>query len=332
MWSDQPLEELLYQKLASLPSPFREALRADYMEARRFVTQDITSLIPSREPDLTDHTDRHLADVMARARSLIDGNNDYLRPYELYLLCVSILFHDVGNLHGRQEHQKKIATIYDACRHGEPRFNTERRAVLAIAGAHTGSTKDGSKDTLRDVKELPFNNQTVRGAEIAAILRLADELAEGPQRTSAYALNHGGYKAESHIFHHYASAVDYLVTTDKLALTLNINVKLGSTGVEVGAGVHLSPFLEFCYKRVSKVDEERRYCKHYCSLLSYLRETSAWFSFWLDGEEIVPGIDPIVLTDLMIPGEHPKNIVEIDSRYDPASLSSAIASLCGGAV
>ena len=138
----------------------------------------------------------------------IGDKKEYFTPLELYLLSVSILFHDVGNLHGRVDHHRKISSIYNACRHQEPRFNTERTAVLSIAGAHTGCTKDGSKDTLRDVYPGSFQGETIRGQELAAVLRLADELAEGPHRTSAYLLHHGGYKPASQIYHRYASAAD----------------------------------------------------------------------------------------------------------------------------
>ena len=139
MWSDQPLETLLQEQLRRLPDPVGTTLFADYVAARRFVTEEIAGLIPTAEPDLTDHSANHLADVMKRAFNLVGDKADYFSPPELYLLAVSILFHDVGNLHGRLDHGKKIAGIYNACRHEEDRFNTERHAVLAIAGAHTGS-------------------------------------------------------------------------------------------------------------------------------------------------------------------------------------------------
>ena len=292
------------------------------------MTEEIVGHISSKEPDLTDHSATHLAEVMTRANSLIGEAKDYFTPYELYLLCVSILFHDVGNLHGRQEHQKKIATIYDSCRRRENRFRTERTAVLAIAGAHTGSTKDGSKDTLREVNRLSFQGQPVRGPDVAAMLRLADELAEGPQRTSAYVLNNGGYKPESHIFHKYASVADYCITGDRLALSYNIDIENGPTGLEIGNNIPLGSFLEFCYHRIGKVDEERRYCKHYCDLLSRLKKTGAWFEFWFNGLKLDLDIEPIEISDLLVPGEHPKNIVQIDARYEPSKLLSAIAAAC----
>jgi hypothetical protein len=287
MWSEQPLEEQLRESLLTLPEPAKTALLADYLSARRFVIEEIAGLISSVQPDITDHSAAHLAAVMSRTYALIGEDTNYFHPLELYLLCISILFHDVGNLHGRANHHKKIADIYNACRHQESRLNTERTAVLSIAGAHTGFTMDGSKDTLREVYPFPFQAHMIRGQELAAVLRLADELAEGPYRTSAYFLNHGGYTPTSHIYHRYVSAAEYSVEGTRIALSYNINMERGSSGLEVGNAISLKDFLIFCYGRIAKVDEERRYCKHYCNLLSRLKETGAWFGFWfkwLSGE------------------------------------------------
>jgi hypothetical protein len=270
--------------LTELPQPGRGNLSSDYVAARRFVTEQISGWIAATEPDLTDHSEKHLIDVMSRARSLIGDKQTYFDPNELYLLAVSVLFHDVGNLHGRQKHNKKIASIYAACRKQEARFNTERNAILAIAGAHTGSAKDGSKDTLSDLGRLSFQANTVRAHELAAVLRFADELAEGPQRTSAYLLNKGIYKAGSQIFHEYSSVSEYCIerSAGRIASTFSMDIELdpSSDVLRLRQGSPLEDLLKLCYLRIVKVDQERRYCKHYSDLLSVFKETSACFIFY----------------------------------------------------
>ncbi len=161
---------------------------------------------------------------MERTRQLIGKAEGYFTPGEMYLLAVSILFHDVGNLNGRKEHQSKVAKIYEAARKREPRFNTERNVVLATTGAHRGSAKDGGGDALRDVGPLSFLTETVKAQEIAAVLRFGDELAEGPHRTSAYLLNNRIYDKESVIFHKYASVANYAVDPSfgRIAVTFSI--------------------------------------------------------------------------------------------------------------
>jgi hypothetical protein len=332
MWSEQPLEIALKSVLETLPPPSKDDLLADYLQARQFVVSEIAKYIPAAEPDLTDHTEAHLADVMSRAFDLIGDKQSYFSAHELYLLCLSTLFHDTGNLHGRKAHEKKIATVYDALRKREPKFNTERAAVLAIAGAHTGSAKDGSKDTLRQLNRLFFQAHAIRAAKVAAVLRLSDELAEGPHRTSAYMQNHGLYSPSSAIFHKYASITEYTIDREegRLALTYHIDLEPHDGLLCAGNSVPLADLLGFCYQRILKLDQERRYCKHYCELLLPLRETWAWFNFWHEGQklELDPDSVPIVISDLVVPGEPTRRIEDIDPNYELTRLTAALESVC----
>ena len=331
MWSEQPLESLLKKRLGEITEPSKTTLWADYATARRFVTEEIVGLIPSAEPDLTDHSENHLADVMNKANALFGEATSYFTPYELYMLNISILFHDVGNLHGRKAHQKNISGIYDACRKREPRFGTERTAILSIAGAHTGSAKDGTKDTLRDVDRLSLLGHSIRGQEIAAVLRFSDELAEGPHRTSAYLQNHKMYSPDSRIFHKYSSISDYCIEPGlgRIAVTYNIDLEPGKTALEAGDGILLEQLLRFTYMRVSKIDQERRYCKYYCNLLAAFKETGACFNFYHDGQNLDLDIPPIVISDLLVPGEYTKSIEQIDSRYAISDLVKMLEKVCG---
>lgn len=330
MWSEQQLEKQLEQRLSTLTEPDKSVLLTDYKDARRFVIDEIAGRIIGAEPDLTDHSENHLADVMRRAHDLMGETTEYFTPFELYLLCVSILFHDVGNVEGRGNHQNKIADIYNGCRHQASRFNAERTAILTIAGAHTGKARNGSKDTLHDVYSLPFRGQTVRGRELAAVLRLADELAEGPHRTSGYFLNNGKIAPTARIFHQYASASEYSVNQARIALTFTINMRQGTTGLEIEPGLTVEQFLSFCYDRVAKVDEERRYCKHYSDLLLRLKETGAFFTFWYGGHLVIIDIEPLSLSDLTVPGDNPRRIVHIYPSYEPTALVSKLEAECNG--
>jgi hypothetical protein len=305
-------------------------LYTDYNDARRFVTEQIAGLIAASEPHITDHSDRHLADVMGRALQLIGTETAYFTPYELYLLAVSIIFHDVGNLHGRKDHQDKVARIYDSARRKEPRFATERNVLLAITGAHTGCTKEGGSDTLNAVGRLNFLANPVRAQELAAILRFADELSEGPHRTSAYHLNHGMYKPESRIFHKYAAASDYVVdpALGRIAITYSFDLERGAAGIEAGNGISLRDLLGFCYARAVKLDQERKYCKHYCRLLTGIQETGISLHFFFAGQKLDLDVPPIVLSDLVVPGESAKRIEDCDSRYDIQKLVTALSTMC----
>ena len=331
MWSEQPLEDLLKRRLSTLPEPARTEFWPDYAVARRFVIEEIVRNIPASEGSLTDHGPDHLADVMSRVRELIGDKVEYFTPHEMYVLNTSVLFHDVGNLHGRKDHQKKIADIYDACRKRESRFATERTAILTIAGAHTGSTKDGaSTDTLGELDRLSFQAHSIRAQELAAMLRFADELAEGHHRTSAYMQNHEMYTPDSRIFHKYASVTDYCVDrgSGRIAVTYNIDLEITSSALEVGNNLSLADLLTFIYKRLHKLDQERRYCKFYCDLLAAFKETAAVFNFYHQGIKIELDMPPLVISDLIIPGDYTKPFEKIDSRYDIPTIVKTLDSAC----
>jgi hypothetical protein len=64
--------------------------------------------------------------------------------------------------------------------------------------------------------------------------------------------------------------------------------------------------------------------------LSPFKETGAWFSFWFGGQQLELDIKPIVISDLIVPGEPTKDIEQIDTRYEISSLVSALSEACGG--
>jgi hypothetical protein len=326
-WAEQPLEKALYERLRTLPGTAGDDLYGDYTTARKSVLEDIVEHIDSAEPNLTDHGPRHLADVMQRAYQLLNlGKND-LTPGEFYILCVSILFHDVGNLHGRTDHQKKIGGIYKHVRGTDARFLGERNAVLAVAGAHTGTTKDGKRDTLKTLDHQNFQGASVRIREIAAILRLADELAEGRHRTSAYLSNIGHYSIDSTIYHAYAQIVDYAIQPGRIAMTFTFDISRAADQFEVH-GVGLSELLKLCYNRIIKLDQERRFCKYYCPFLHELAETGAWFNFYFEGHSLELDLHPLVISDLVVPGDVTNEVASVDADYDLTTLVPRLTALC----
>jgi len=56
---------------------------------------------------LNNHGPGHVANVINRASDLLQELGVELSPFEGYLLLGAIQFHDVGNIFGRSEHEKK---------------------------------------------------------------------------------------------------------------------------------------------------------------------------------------------------------------------------------
>ena len=75
-------------------------------------------------------------------------------------------------------------------------------------------------------KRSTWGGQLVRLRELAAVLRFADELAEGPQRTSEFMQEEGLYDSESQQFHDYANITNILIErqNSRIVITYEIDI------------------------------------------------------------------------------------------------------------
>ena len=248
----------------------------------------------------------------------------------MYFLGMLILFHDAGNVYGRSEHHKKDAQIFDRIRGTAQSVLHEKTLVVRATRAHTGTAQDGSRDTLKEVgDEDHLEGQRVRLRELAAVLRFADELAEGPQRTSEFMQTENRYSTESKIFHKYASSTHIFIDRSacRIALTYEIDIDIKSTDEDRKKA--LSQFFEFVYKRILKLNQERQYTRHYSELLAPFKSTEVTFNFHCKGEILETDLVPLKLTDLVVPGETTaKDLVAIDANYDIDPLVTDLLSKC----
>lgn len=327
MWVPLDIERKLEQALLN---EFGEAegqtLFGEYTAVRAKLP-DIIEEIKRREPNLTDHGPRHIRDVLGQAHQLLpDG---YFDPRELLALMLSVLFHDTGNIHGRIGHEKKISDIHSFVR-GTPlpaRLLEEKKMILAIVGAHGGEARDGSKDTIKDLTPTEtYLRRPIRIREIAAVLRFADELAEGPHRTSEYLRRRHEFPIEVEKYHDYASITSICIdpALDRIALTYQINLFSENGVIGDKETARLERLLAFAYHRIRKLDEERQYARYYCPALAPFKKTSATFNFWIDDEPKDLNLMPIELDDLVVPGGDSASISKIFGDYEIATIVSRL--------
>ena len=55
--------------------------------------------------------------------------------------------------------------------------------------------------------------------------------------------------------------------------------------------------------------------KHYCTYLEPFKQLSVVFEFWVNGQRGVLGLRPLILTDLVVPGDKQKQIPACDKSY-----------------
>lgn len=299
-----------------------------YTSARERILFELAEEIKRTEPNLTDHGPRHVANVMEVAGELIGDQafvheGGYLTAADGYTLCTAILFHDVGNIFNRRGHEKRIGEVWAWVRNQQNPPRMEKPLIVRIAGAHTGTTLRGSRDTLAEL-DLSSNLDGVKvhEQELAAILRFADELAEGPQRTSSFVRDVLGYSPESEIHHRYADITSVHVDRGNSRIALTYNFDLQSSGVDPERLIsQTEELLSYTYTRVMKLEEERQYTRFHSDLLVPFKETRVQINFWIDNRNTLVDLQPLTLSDKRVPGSPQRPIPEHDAAY-------AIETLC----
>ncbi len=307
---------------------------AGFLLARQKALFDVASFISQTEPHLSDHGPRHIENVLDNAYALLGetkctgtDSQTSLNATELYFLVLSILFHDLGNIHGRKDHNRAIERAYSYARGNDVSMMQEKRILFAVVEAHCGQTFDGSKDTIGKLdSKQHFKQQRVDCQRVASILRLADELAEGPQRTSAFMRTHFPVDPESEVYHDYAAATAIHIDGDneRIILTYDIEVAPAYRGEKYDES-KMRSLLNLCYRRAVKLDLERKYNRHYCSLLRPFKRTEISFHFCYQGQDLKIAIPMITLDDLVLPSDQ-SNVSLVD-RERSLQLSLLLPSI-----
>lgn len=304
-------------------------LHSAYVSTKARLREQVYDNIPGAEPNLTDHGIRHVDNVLTNALRLLgDSGTKTLSGRDLYCLGMAILFHDAGNVWGRKDHHDQVSRLHDEIRGANGSLLREKTLIVRAARAHTGEAPDGSTDTLKKVADVePLEGGPVRLREVAAILRLADELAEGPQRTSELMQAHKAYEAASMKYHEYASSVHALIERNTARLVMTFEIDLPEMADGEPWQELLKARLSYAYERIQKLDQERRYTSFYSDTLRAFRSTEASFNFHHAGEMVEIDLEPLRLTDVVLPNEPPRAIASIDNAYDLDVLVPRLAAV-----
>lgn len=323
MWANLPIEHKMFEKLHDHIGAARgETLQAAYITTRANLVENILSEIAHRQPDLTDHSAAHVRAVMDKCGEILGDKIDKLSGVELYVLMKAALFHDVGNYYARENHENNIAEIYDfAC--GGHIKKQEKKVIQRIVKAHSGLGIDSTKDTLKDLDlEDQVENKIVRQRELAAILRFADELAEGRYRTSSFAVSRGDYDEVCQKYHEYADCIETMVDrgNERIVLTYNVNIQTGNKTLSRGEEKRVKKLLEFIYSRVVKLDEERQFNKYYCGYLSVFKSTDVSITFFFNNALAEQSKIKFALDDkVVVPGDGNYNIKQRVRQFDDSN-------------
>ena len=251
---------------------------------------------------LTDHGPQHIDTVIRRATSLLahpEKTFPQISPYEAYILLLAIHFHDVGNIFGRNRHERRHSEVMDRFEQFIGPEMVERQAIQKIAQVHGGRI-NGSKDTISTLHhEAPVLGHNVRYRVLAAILRFADELADDSHRASRVAQSLDIIPPESAVFHAYATSLHSVVVDPaKHLVTLHFAfLKKEATrtfGKGKPDGVMESVYLlDEIYERTLKMHLERKYCMRFLQEVVRIDAIEVSIEVYEDRNSPTPCVDPI---------------------------------------
>ena len=335
-WETRTLEQRMYSALTATYGETRgEELKALYIAARRKLVDDVLPLVVVAEPTMTDHSAKHVANVLDNANRLIgpdafEGTSPRFSGADAYTLCLAILFHDAGMVYQRPEHERNITLIYDHVRQDSMAPRQEKALVYRIASAHTGTTDNGSQDTIGGVPPtMDLEGERVNSRELAAILRIADELAEGPQRTSSFLQEHlVDTSSSSQLYHQYAEITSVAIDREfgRFALTYHFNLDADAPDP---VPPDFRALLNLTFSRVVKLDRERRYARFYSRHLAPFNRTEVVLNVWSQ-RGLLLDLEPLILSDKNALDDTMTALSDIDDNYDAEAILANVQSALEG--
>lgn len=340
IWVERPLEKHVEYLLKEKLQTEGQKLYSLYTNTRNEVVTEVLPWIAKYGEGLTDHGISHIADVIDNASLLLGFQNHFdenyktqpnhgFTPHEMLILLAGLLLHDVGNIYGRVRHNQKIGELWSKLHSWKLWPDNEKQLIIDVGRAHSGKGPDGSKDTLKalSVSSRYFMKDPVRLAPIASVIRFADELAEGEQRTSHFLIENNLIEEGSSIFHQYAQITRVGIDRigGRVALTYYINIDNPTYPSDrVKLESHLNSLLKMAYARAVKMNCERQFARHYADVLVPFRETSISLTFLNEGLPINLPLEPIVLNDINFLNESDSLIEQVNSGYKIPELVQTV--------
>ena len=252
----------------------------------------------------TDHSITHFNAVIRYAGKLLDLNaseNDEenvedikLNPYEVFILLISILLHDAGNIFGRTEHEKKPLIIFKDMGRVLCPDDFEARFIAKIAEVHGGKAIDEygqeMKDTIRNslLKEIDtYRSVEYRPQLIAALVRFADEICEDRTRAARFLLSHNQVPKKSEIYHYYADAISSVdVDLDSKFVSIKYELKKEDVLNKKGKGEQEEYLIDEIINRLEKIYCELLYCRAFMNEVVPINQIRATVSIYDEDIEL----------------------------------------------
>jgi hypothetical protein len=224
---------------------------------------------------LNDHGVEHVQMVIKNAYYLLKDKMkdiesgkgvDRLTGCELFMLLLAAHLHDVGNIYGREEHERRIYDVIDALGDKWTLDHPETIIITEIATAHGGHVGDdeNDKDTLRLLEREDFwINIPVRPSVLASVLRFADEISDDNTRANRFLNDAGVLPEKNKLFHAYSFSLSPItITGNVIEFRYYINKEYIHNKIPVENAESIYLYDEIL-RRLIKCLCELEYCRKY---------------------------------------------------------------------
>lgn len=209
---------------------------------------------------LNNHNIEHIECVIARSSEILGliSEEDKLNDIEIYILLCSILFHDIGNLDGREQHELNFKVLMKY-KSNISDNNILINAVKDVIRSHGGFIKGtNNKDKISIVRDnVMVQERNVRVHLLSAILRFSDELADNRNRTSDQYTEYDVIPNDSLLFHKYSEFIESCVVNKNKNIEITFNIPKKYL-IET---INDKYIIDYIYKRIVKMYLEKKYCE-----------------------------------------------------------------------
>ena len=278
---------------------------------------------------MTIHGCRHVSDLIENLDRLAQGvakksGAIALSPLEAYILLCAAHVHDAGNIGGRKYHPYRSRELIKKYR---PLFyDTEsRQNIFDVARVHGGESDKYGPDTFREIPSDNFSSP--RLPLLAAMLRMADELSENPERVPDNLIN--WFKASPRSISAYKYAQSFRrfeLQNDTLSLVLRAAPEqYASKSQKNQTSISYFDHLE---KKIDVIEKEAKYCSQYGRPDFNIRKIQVTVHFH---EEDHPSpISNTSVVTLELDRGYPAELLPLSKRCHELSNGVTLESYCRG--
>lgn len=320
------LEEILRNRAQT--SDNAAEFLGQYEQTRDYLEDEFYEWVQAECSWFTNHGEEHVSSVMNQASRLLYNDlrnieEGELNELDIFILLTSILWHDVGMVKNRTEHEHISTEVSERFRDIAFPSTAVKRVVDDVVKGHR---KKNGLDIPAHKNTFNFGDRVydVYPKSLAAVIRFADEISETQERVSGDRWIKSQVPEESKIFWAYASTIQGCVPDiNGKQIKLNIELEKDEALADYDCPSDFEgrgedgriTLLQYIVCRIEKLINELSYCERHFNRYVEIRNLELSLTIRDDGthERLKELETTLGATGFTSPGAYPD--VEIYSDF-----------------